>query len=51
MERLFAALDLPDDVRGRLEAWGARGFTDPALRPVPRRVSSHDGLLPRLDAA
>jgi len=40
MERLFAALDLPDDVRGRLEAWGARELTDPALRPV-RAESLH----------
>jgi 2'-5' RNA ligase len=32
--RLFVALDLPDPVRGRLEAWQARALTDPALRPV-----------------
>jgi RNA 2',3'-cyclic 3'-phosphodiesterase len=32
---MFVALDLPDDVRGGLEAWGARELTDPALRPVP----------------
>jgi 2'-5' RNA ligase len=33
--RIFAALELPDDVRGRLDAWGARELVDPALRPVP----------------
>jgi 2'-5' RNA ligase len=33
--RLFVALDLPEDVRGRLEAWQARECSDPALRPVP----------------
>lgn len=32
--RLFTALDLPDDVRGRLAAWQARECTDGALRPV-----------------
>jgi 2'-5' RNA ligase len=32
--RLFVALDLPDRVRGGLEAWQARAVTDPALRPV-----------------
>jgi 2'-5' RNA ligase len=32
--RLFVALDLPDRVRGGLEAWQAREFADPALRPV-----------------
>ncbi len=34
MERLFAALDLPDEVRDGLDAWSARELTDPALRPV-----------------
>lgn len=33
--RLFAALDLPDEVRGGLDAWGALELGDPALRPVP----------------
>jgi 2'-5' RNA ligase len=33
--RLFAAIDLPDVIRGGLEAWGSRELTDPALRPVP----------------
>jgi RNA 2',3'-cyclic 3'-phosphodiesterase len=33
--RLFAALDLPDDVRDGLDAWGAHELADPALRPVP----------------
>ena len=32
--RLFVALDVPDRVRGGLEAWQARALTDPALRPV-----------------
>jgi RNA 2',3'-cyclic 3'-phosphodiesterase len=40
MERLFAALDLPDEVRDGLEAWGARELIDPALRPV-RAESLH----------
>jgi len=34
MERLFAALDLPDGIRDGLDAWGARELSDPALRPV-----------------
>jgi RNA 2',3'-cyclic 3'-phosphodiesterase len=33
--RLFVALDLPDAVRGGIEAWGAGVLGDPALRPVP----------------
>ena len=33
--RLFVALDLPDPIRGAIEAWGKRELTDPALRPVP----------------
>jgi 2'-5' RNA ligase len=40
MERLFAALDLPDEVRDRLDAWSARELTDSALRPV-RAESLH----------
>lgn len=32
--RLFVALDLPEPVRGGLEAWSARELVDPALRPV-----------------
>jgi 2'-5' RNA ligase len=32
--RLFAALDLPDEVRSELARWGARELADPALRPV-----------------
>jgi 2'-5' RNA ligase len=32
--RLFAALDLPDDVRGRLVRWGTGALGDPALRPI-----------------
>ena len=34
MERLFAALDLPDPVRDGLAAWSATELVDPALRPV-----------------
>jgi RNA 2',3'-cyclic 3'-phosphodiesterase len=34
MERLFAALDLPDEVRDELAAWSSRELSDPALRPV-----------------
>lgn len=33
--RLFVALDLPDDVREGIVAWGRGALTDPALRPVP----------------
>ena len=32
--RLFVALDLPDDVREGLAAWGKQALGDPALRPV-----------------
>ncbi|HEU4706691.1 MAG TPA: RNA 2',3'-cyclic phosphodiesterase [Solirubrobacterales bacterium] len=32
--RLFVALDLPDDVREGIVAWGREALTDPALRPV-----------------
>jgi 2'-5' RNA ligase len=32
--RLFVALDLPDVIRGGLEAWQAGALADPALRPV-----------------
>ncbi len=32
--RLFVALDLPDDLRGGIVAWGREALTDPALRPV-----------------
>jgi 2'-5' RNA ligase len=34
MERIFAALDLPDEIRDGLDVWGARELADPALRPV-----------------
>jgi 2'-5' RNA ligase len=34
--RLFVALDLPDDVREGIVAWGRDELRDPALRPVPR---------------
>ncbi len=34
--RLFVALDLPEEVRDRIAAWGGRELSDPALRPVPR---------------
>src|SRR5262245_54994786 len=33
--RLFVALDLPDEVRAGIVAWGRRELTDPALRVVP----------------
>jgi 2'-5' RNA ligase len=32
--RLFVALDLPDELRDGVVAWGAEELTDPALRPV-----------------
>ncbi|MDQ3728363.1 MAG: RNA 2',3'-cyclic phosphodiesterase, partial [Actinomycetota bacterium] len=32
--RLFTALDIPDDVRTGIDAWGKRALTDDALRPV-----------------
>jgi len=32
--RLFVALDLPDDLREGIVAWGIEALTDPALRPV-----------------
>jgi 2'-5' RNA ligase len=34
--RLFVALDLPEDVRDRIAAWGKEELSDPALRPVAR---------------
>jgi 2'-5' RNA ligase len=34
--RLFVALDLPEDARDGIVAWGGRELSDPALRPVPR---------------
>jgi len=33
-ERLFTALDIPDDIRAGVEAWKGRELTDPALRSV-----------------
>ncbi len=33
--RLFVALDLPEEIRDRLGAWGRKALADPALRPVP----------------
>jgi 2'-5' RNA ligase len=33
--RLFVALDLPDETRREIEAWGERELSDPALRPLP----------------
>jgi 2'-5' RNA ligase len=33
--RLFVALDLPQDVRAGIAAWGRTALADPALRPVP----------------
>jgi len=32
--RLFVALDLPDDLREEIVAWGREALVDPALRPV-----------------
>jgi len=32
--RLFVALDLPDDLREGIVAWGREALADPALRPV-----------------
>jgi 2'-5' RNA ligase len=32
---MFIALDLPDEVRSALVAWGRGDLRDPALRPVP----------------
>jgi 2'-5' RNA ligase len=32
---MFVALDLPEEVRGALAAWGREELSDPALRPVP----------------
>lgn len=32
--RLFVALDLPDEVRDGISAWGREALGDPALRPV-----------------
>jgi RNA 2',3'-cyclic 3'-phosphodiesterase len=33
--RLFVALDLPDEVREGIVAWGRGELADPALRPLP----------------
>ncbi len=33
--RLFVALDLPDEIRKGIAAWGRRSPADPALRPLP----------------
>jgi 2'-5' RNA ligase len=33
--RLFVALDLPEELRRGIEAWGASALDDPALRRVP----------------
>ena len=33
--RLFVALDLPDELRVGIAAWGREALADPALRPVP----------------
>jgi RNA 2',3'-cyclic 3'-phosphodiesterase len=33
--RLFIALDLPEELREGIVAWGHRELTDPGLRPVP----------------
>jgi 2'-5' RNA ligase len=36
--RLFVALDLPEDVRTGIEAWGREALRDPALRSVRREA-------------
>ncbi|HEY8083942.1 MAG TPA: RNA 2',3'-cyclic phosphodiesterase [Solirubrobacterales bacterium] len=36
--RLFVALDLPEEVRSGIEAWGSRELRDEALRPVQREA-------------
>lgn len=33
--RLFVALDLPEEMREGIAAWGREALADPALRPVP----------------
>lgn len=33
--RLFVALDLPEEVRKGIAAWGRGALVDPALRPIP----------------
>ena len=33
--RLFVALDLPEELRAGIEAWGREALADPALRPLP----------------
>lgn len=32
--RLFVALDIPDELRGGIAAWGREALADPALRPA-----------------
>jgi 2'-5' RNA ligase len=32
--RLFVALDLPEEIRAGIAAWGGEALSDPALRPV-----------------
>jgi 2'-5' RNA ligase len=34
--RLFVALDLPEELRDEIGAWGRKELTDPVLRVVPR---------------
>jgi 2'-5' RNA ligase len=43
-QRLFVAVDLPDDIREGLKAWGEAELVDPALRPV-RPESLHATLV------
>jgi RNA 2',3'-cyclic 3'-phosphodiesterase len=33
--RLFVALELPEELRSGVEAWGREALADPALRPLP----------------
>ncbi len=48
--RLFVALDLPEELRDGIVAWGRQELRDPALRPVPRGVAARHACLPRLPA-
>ena len=43
--RLFAALDVPDEIRSGLAAWGSEELTDPALR---RRFHGNPAVQPVL---
>jgi 2'-5' RNA ligase len=40
--RLFVALDLPDDLRDKIVAWGRSELADPTLRPAAPSVGLED---------